>query len=349
MLHSLNVALDSAVLTSAPQEPQLEPRYRRVLSFGDVLDESIGLFRRQWAVFALVSAVWLIPPGLVTVLVTASGAFSTAGLLGRIETGVPPDVSSLSGLFGGLLLIYVVSGLFYVAWTTAVVVTTDEYIHGVEPRLGHVLARTLRRYVPVLLSGALYALGMILLIAVATAIFALFVIAFPVSLVAMLAAIVGGAVWAFQPRSRSRWLKWLIVLATPFGLPIYVAGTWAMYLCAAVLEHRGPLDALRRSSQLVDQHWFRVVAILLLAGLIVSILQSAPSALVQVPLYISAALRGQTTLSGPELALSTAVGVAAQILFGSMAPIVYAMVFVDLRNRREGTDLAERLSQLEDE
>src|SRR6516165_8832684 len=85
MLHSLNVALDSAVLTSAPQEPQLEPRYRRVLSFGDVLDESIGLFRRQWAVFALVSAVWLIPPGLLTVLVTASGKLDTTALVGQFE------------------------------------------------------------------------------------------------------------------------------------------------------------------------------------------------------------------------------------------------------------------------
>jgi hypothetical protein len=347
MLHSLNVALDAAVLTSAPQERLLEPRYRRVLSFGDVLDESIGLFRRQWAMFALVSAIWLLPPGLLTVLITASGALSTPGFVGQIETGVPPDVSSLSGLIGGLLLIYVVSGLFYVAWTTAIVATTDEYIHGVEPRLGHVLARTLRRYVPVLLSGLLYALGVILLIALATAIFALFVIAFPVSLIAILAAIAGGVVWAFQPRARSVWLKWLIVLATPFGLPIYVAGTWAMYLCAAVLEQRGPIDALRRSPRLVDRHWFRVVAILLLAGLIVSIVQSAPSALVQVPLYVSAALHGQTALSAPELAVSTAVGITAQILFGSMAPIVYALVFVDLRNRREGTDLVERLNQLE--
>ncbi len=337
------------MLTSAPQERQLEPRYRRVLSFGDVLDESIGLFRRHWAVFALVSAVWLIPPGLVTVLVTASGAFSTAGLVGQIETGVTPDLSSVSGFVGGFLLIYVVDALFFVAWTTAVVVTTDEYVHAVEPRLGDVVSRTLRRYVAVLLSGLLYALGMLLLVVVAGAIFALFVIAFPVSVIAILAAIAGGLVWAFQPRARSVWLKWLIIVATPFGLPIYVAGTWSMYLCAAVLERRGPIGALRRSAQLVHRHWFRVVAILALAGLIVSIVQSAPTTLVQLPLYISAALRGQTGLSGPELAASTAVGVVAQILFASMASIVYAMVFVDLRNRREGTDLAERLSRLEAE
>jgi hypothetical protein len=346
LLHS---PLDYGVLTSATQERQLEPRYRRVLSFGDVLDESIGLFRRHWAVFAMVSAVWLIPPGLLTVLITASGALNTTALVSQIETGVTPDLSNISQIVSSVLLIYVVSALFYLAWTAAIVVTTDEYVHAVTPKLSSVLVRTLRRFLPTLLSGLAYAVAMVFLIFVATAIFVLFVVAFPVSLLAIVAAIAGGIVWAAQPRARSIWLKWLIILATPFGLPTYFAGLWSMYLCAAVLERRGPIAALRRSMQLVDRHWFRVVAILVVAGLIVSILQAAPTTLVQLPLTISAALRGQIGLSGPEMAVSTAVGVVAQILFASMASIVYAMLFVDLRNRREGTDLAERLQRLESE
>jgi hypothetical protein len=153
----------------------------------------------------------------------------------------------------------------------------------------------------------------------------------------------------FQPRARSTWLKWLIVIATPFGLPIYIAGAWSMYLCAVVLEGRGPLRALRRSTLLVDRHWFRVMGILVVAAMVVSIVVSVPTLLVQVPLTISAALRGEVGLSGAELAVSTAVGRLAEILFASMSSIVYVMVFVDLRNRREGTDLAERLSRLESE
>ena len=238
--------------------------------------------------------MWLIPPGLVTVLVTASGAFTTGSLVGQIETGVTPELSSFSPLFAGLVLVYVVSALFFLAWTAAVVVTADEYAHSTDPRLGSVLMRTLRRYPATLLSGLVYGLAMIVLILVASGIGVLFVLAFPVSLIAILAAIAGGAMWAFQPRARSIWLKWLIILATPFGLPIYFGGMWSMYLCAAVLERHGPLGALRRSTQLVDRHWFRVVAILFVAGMIVSILQSAPTMLVQLPLTISALLRGQT-------------------------------------------------------
>jgi hypothetical protein len=334
-------------VTSVSPERQLESRYRRILSFGDVLDESIGLFRRHWAVFALVSAVWLIPPGLVTVLVTASGAFSSVGVLEELASGVPPDLSSASRFAAALLLVDVVSALFYVGWTTAVLVTADDYVHAVEPRLGAVLARTLRRYAFVLLGGLVYGVSVTLLALVAAGMLTLYALALPVSLVVLLAIVAGGLVWALQPRARNTWLKWLLILATPFGLPVYFAGRWSMYLCAVVLEHQGPIRALRRSAQLVNRHWFRVVAILCLAALIVSIVQSAPTLLVQLPLWIGALLRGQTTLTAPELAASTAVGVVAQILFASMATIVYAMVFVDLRNRREGTDLAERLSQLE--
>jgi hypothetical protein len=335
------------VLTSATPDRQLEPRYRRVLSFGELLDESIGLFRRHWAVFALVSAVWLIPPGLITVLITASGALSTAALIGQVETGIEPDFSRLSGVIAAVALIYTLTALFYLAWTSAIIITTDEYIHAVEPKLGGVLVRTLRRYVPALLSGIVYGLAMILLLAVATALLVLFVIAAPVSLMAILAAIAGGLLWAFQPRTRTTWLKWLIIVTAPMGLAIYFAGAWSMYLCAVVLERRGPFAALGRSMQLVNRHWFRVVAILFVAGMIVSILQSAPALLVQLPIRISAALRGELEPSGPELAAGTAVGVVAQVLFASMASIVYAMVFIDLRNRREGTDLAERLRHLE--
>jgi hypothetical protein len=39
--------------------------------------------------------------------------------------------------------------------------------------------------------------------------------------------------------------------------------------------------------------------------------------------------------------------VILQILFASIGYIVYAVLFVDLRNRREGTDIVERVSQLE--
>ena len=341
------VVSDYGVLTSATQERPLEPRYRRILSFGDVLDESIGLFRRHWLVFAMVSAIFLLPPGLFSVLFALSGAFDSNALARQFARGAPPTPADLSRFFGPFLLLYVVTVVFYLAWTTAIIVTTDEYVHASVPTLGAVFGRTLRRYLTALVSGILTFAAVMLLLIPTGIIFVVYAVAFPFSLLAILAALAGFVVWWVRPTWRSLWMKWLIIVTTPFGLLAYLAGTWSMYLCAVVLEQRGPIDGMRRSMQLVGRHWFRVVGILLVAATIVSVVQYVPTMLVQMPLTISSAFRGQVGLSPGELAISTAVGVLAQVLFASMASIVYAVVFVDLRNRREGTDIAERVSQLE--
>jgi hypothetical protein len=135
----------------------------------------------------------------------------------------------------------------------------------------------------------------------------------------------------------------------PFGLPAYLLGLWSMFVPAAVLECHGPLGSLRRSTQLVDRHWFRVVSILTVASLIVAILEWAPVTLIEIPLTISTAARGRIGLAPMEAAIVNAVGVALQVLFASIGAIVYTLVFVDLRNRHEATDILERVSELESE
>jgi hypothetical protein len=336
------------VLTSTRQERQLEPRYRRILSFGDVLDESIGLFRRHWVVFALVSAVCLLPPGIIEMLITAGGALDTRGLLTEVASGSTPNLNSFSGLIGALLVISVVSGLFALAWTAAIVVTTDEYLHGSEPSLSRVLALVLRRYPVLLLTALLSFLALLLVALAATALFVVSVLFFPIIILCTTGAVVVGmCLWWFRPTMRSSWLKWLIILATPFGLVVYFFGTWSLALVAVVLEPQSPIGALRRSMQLVDRHWFRAVGILTVAGMIVSVLQYVPTLLVQLPLTILALIRGQPSLSPPEQTISVAAGILTQVFFASMASICYAVLFIDLRNRREATDIAERVSQLE--
>jgi len=240
---------DYAVLRSVKQERQLEPRYRRILTFGDLLDESIGLFRRHWVTFALVSAVWLIPPGLLTVLFSASGVLDASFLLRQLRNGsvTSTTASSFTNLIVVAFGLYLVSALFLVAWAAAVVVTADEYVHAGEPRLGAVIGRTMRRYVPTFVAGVLYLLGMLVLVIVASLILAVYVIAPPLGAIALLAGIVGGLVWWLAPSQRRTWLKWLIVVCGPFGLPAYIGGLWSMYLGATVLEGHGPIGSLRRS------------------------------------------------------------------------------------------------------
>jgi hypothetical protein len=331
------------VLVAATHEGQLEARYRRVLSFGDVLDESIQLYRRHWITFALVSAVLLIPSGLIEVLISLSGALDTSFLVSTVEAGVLPPPGRYASLVGAILAGNLLSGLFVLAWTVSIVNTTNAYLHSVEPRFGVILRRTLRRFGPTLLAGLVYVLGLILLSLAAL----VPIVLFPVGLLGLLAAPIGSLVWWLRPTARKTWLKWVIVVATPFGLPIYFSGKWSMFVAGSVLEAYGPMSALRRSAELVDHHWFRVVATLAVGGLIVGVLQFVPSTLIQVPLTVSAAARGTVGLGPTELAISTATSIVVTILFASLGSIVYTLVFVDLRNRREGTDIAERVSLLE--
>ena len=72
-----------------------------------------------------------------------------------------------------------------------------------------------------------------------------------------LIALVGLAVWVNRPEEqRGNGLKWLIILTTPFGLPLYYRGALVAgdpgHLPGAGRPGAGPA----RSAELVDGRWF---------------------------------------------------------------------------------------------
>jgi hypothetical protein len=325
-----------------PAVGALLPRYRRVLAFGDVLDESVRVFRQHWVNFALVSAIALFPPGFLLIWVSASGFISRPEAVADLASGNFATSASLATFGGAILASTLVSVLFGLLWSGAIVTTADAYLRGAEPTLGRVYGRAARRLLAILFATVLLLLVLTVLTVAAGLLF--FITVGGLSGLAPLVALI---VWWLRADLRKTWLKWVIIVTVPFGLTIYYSFRWSMYVAAAVLEDCGPITALRRSSQLTGGQWFRVASILVLASLIVGIMRSVLTALVEVPLAISSAMRGQVGLSPAESAISSGVGVLFQILFASVGSIVYTLLFVDLRNRREGTDMAERLTQLE--
>jgi hypothetical protein len=324
----------------------LQPRYRRLLTFGAVLDESMFLFRRHWVNFALVSAVSLLPPGLVLVWMSSAGTLYRQFTLADLQSGRLADPVLLDeqlNALGALLAYVVVSSLFGLLWTAAILLTTDAYLRGEEPSLSRIYGRALNRYGVLLVSSLLYILAMLVLILLASALFVVTLF----GVLGSLAAGIGLLFWWLRPTARTTWLQWLIILTAPFGLPTYFAMRWAMYLAAITLEDDGPLSAFRRSSQLTDQHWFRVAAILTVASMIVATILYVLDALVTIPFTVAEAMRGQFGLNPTEAAINGAATTVAQILLTSIGTIVYTLLFVDLRNRREGTDILERVTQLE--
>jgi hypothetical protein len=340
--------VDSPPQTAA--SPQ--PRFRRLLSFGDVLDESMRLFRQHWSTFALVSSVSLLPPGLLLIWMSGSGLIYRSFSMADLQTGRLSDPTSPASALSdsGLLTVYatlavyvVVYSFFGVLWTAAIVVTTDTYVRGAQPALGRVYRRATRRYLPMLLSSLLFGLLLFGLTLLATGLFVVTGFGIGGSVVAAIALLF----WWLRPSSRRTWLKWFIILTAPFGLTFYTASKGAFFAAASVLEGKGPVAALRRSYELTQGHWFRVFAILTVAGMIEYVMVQVLSGFVTIPLTVVDLFRGQFGLSPPEAAIASAVTVAVQILLASIGSIVYTLVFVDVRNRREGTDILERVSQLE--
>jgi len=118
----------------------------------------------------------------------------------------------------------------------------------------------------------------------------------------------------------------------------------SMSAAAVVLERQGPAQALGRSWRLVRKSFWRVFGILLLAGIIVLV----ASSVLRLPFtVISAAFSsGSAPLAEaikPSVA-SLVIGAVGSIVAGAITqPIsagVTVLLYVDLRMRREGLDLA---------
>ncbi|MBV9174236.1 MAG: hypothetical protein JOZ81_29585 [Chloroflexi bacterium] len=325
----------------------LMPRYRRVLGVGALLDECIRLFRDRWRTFAVFSAVSLVPLGVVSLGVSLAFAATLQPSAFRgIATPGPQQLQQLGQLFAVIAvfigLVGIASGLIGLIWTAAITATTDAIMREERPTIGRVYGIALRRLLALIGGSFLIAvaIGVLSLVAMVLFVITLFGLGTLIALVCLI-------VWATRPAARKVWLKWLIVLTFPFGLPMFFFVRWSMFVPAIVLERRGPMRAMERSQALVSGQWFHVAGVLAVASLIVGVLVSAPSYLVSLPLSVAAQARGTVGPDPIQSVATQAVSLVCQVVFASIGTIAYTLLFTDLRNRREGADLAERVRQLE--
>jgi Membrane domain of glycerophosphoryl diester phosphodiesterase len=128
------------------------------------------------------------------------------------------------------------------------------------------------------------------------------------------------------------------------GLDIWLGIRFSMAPSIVVLERQGPARALGRSWRLVGGSFWRVFGILLLAGIIVLVV----NAVLQVPFSLAEALAGG---SGGLFAMAGTRSVAAIIIAGvgtivsgavsrPVSAGVTVLLYLDLRMRKEGLDLA---------
>jgi hypothetical protein len=334
-------------VTASPLPPlaPLLPRYQRPLSFGGVLDETFRLYRMAWVKLMAVSALAALPGAVAVVLLTGQLYFSVFDLAAAGEDNPEELLRLFTGLGLGVLLASLASGLGALVGQGGVTAMTGWLMRGQAVSVGASLLAALRKLLVMLGSGIVYGLGVFLLTLVATPLF----VVTGFGILGGLIALVGMMVWVNRPEEqRGNGLKWLIILTAPYGLPLYYGVRWSLAIPAIFQERAGPVQALRRSAELVDRRWFPVFGVWFVLWVVIALLQTIPAGVIAV--FGSALGTNAADPSGAGLTVSVAQNAASivgTVLFGALSFIAATLMFVDARNRREGADLAERLTQIE--
>ena len=335
----------------------LQPRYRRLLSFGAVLDEVFHLFRRAWRLFIAPLLISTVPTAIIGFVVAqwVSGtALSFVERAAATATSSEEDLRAMPGFFAGLGAASIGYGALYLVVflpaAAAVMLLTDGEMRGRRPPALTAYMQGWRATPALLATTVAIFVGLVLLTVLAVPLFLLGVFGLLGGLVALIALLV----WWGKPGARRGWLRWLIILATPFGLPAYFVYRWSLALPMIVLEGAGPIAAMRRSATLTRGAWFRVFGVLSVLGILVSILQAIPAAVVGAAAGaagIGLATGGAASDPAWFTTLSNIGNVAGQslglVLFGALPEIGLVLLLTDLRNRHEGADIAERLGALD--
>jgi hypothetical protein len=140
-----------------------------------------------------------------------------------------------------------------------------------------------------------------------------------------------------------------VVIGVLGGIAVICVDLWfsvkfSMAPSVVVLERQGPARALARSWRLVGGSFWRVFGILLLAGIIVLVV----GAVLQVPFSLAEVLAGGSAglfgLSGTRSVAAIIIAGVGTIVSGAVSRPVSAgvtvLLYLDLRMRKEGLDLA---------
>jgi hypothetical protein len=121
---------------------------------------------------------------------------------------------------------------------------------------------------------------------------------------------------------------------------------WTSFMLAnqvVVLERAGPVRALRRSWRLVRHSFWRVFGITLLAQLIVGIASAILKLPFTIPAGVIAAHSGDSLHPPIAAVVIGMVGtIVSRTLTGALQAGVFVLLYVDLRMRKEGLDIALR-------
>jgi hypothetical protein len=308
----------------APPKPGIIPL--RPLMFGEILDGSFQAIRRNAK--AMLGAA-LLTQSLVAVLTAVLTAVSatSAGWLKTWARGLTrQDIVPVALSFAaGVLLVSVLTLFLSAVLQGAMVVPVARSVLNRTTGFRQMWALARSR------TGALIRLAA-LLVAGGLLVALLFM-----ALAILLVSTVGG-------------VGALILI--PLGLVCFVLYLW-IYIklmvapAAVVVEELGALDSIRRSWELSRNNWWRLLGITLVVGIMVGVIAQ----IVTIPVSLLSGFYTGVVAphGGPDQALTAAVvvGIATAVIGAVVGSVgfafqtsVMALLYLDLRMRRDGLDIA---------
>lgn len=306
------------------------------MTVGDILDQAFTLYRKDFLTLISVIAVVSVPVAIVQLagLILAGAqlqTFLTSG--GRIAPSFASAQTPL--IITGVVLIGVATllgALGGVVQTGALAIVLAERFRGREVSVRQAYGRAFARWRPLLamavVTGVIYA-----------ALFGLIAIPF---IGTLFAALTGTSSLGSNDA-----LGAIIVLSycglcllLPVMLVVYLAlyPRWMFAPQAIVVENLGGIAGLRRSWQLVRGTFLRVVGIYILMSILIGLLTSGPTYVLQIAVSLLPNFVVATILNQVIVAVIT-------LLVQPLQFAILTLLYFDLRIRKEGYDLELRAQQ----
>ena len=307
----------------------------RPITMGEIYDGAFQAIRSNPRTMMGVAAAVLAVTTLLELVPQSFAAVALGRFADRIGStpvdGQPPqftsqDAGNLVQVYGLTIIPALLTAVAVTVVTALVVVAVSEAVLGRRMAPGP-LWRRVRRRIPAVV-------GLALLPGLAFGVAAAVVVAPVIALVA-----------AGQPAAAA--VVGLVLGSALLVGGIYLGVSWSMAGPALLLENLPVVAALNRSRRLVSGSWWRILGISLLTSLIVGVASSA----VQFPASLVGSLiagggLGASSAAGSNITLVilgqlvTGIGtlIAGSVLYPFQAS-VNALMYIDLRMRREGLDV----------
>lgn len=298
-----------------PPPPRLRP-----LGFGEILDVSFKICTAKAVTLLKAVCVTVIPLQVLAAIVVIStigeDAYSTTGSFDT-STSSEEEVDVEWSEIAGFVVLIVLSAATYLLSIGACFRAIAQAYLGRDVDWRGSVAYALRR------SGSLLWISFLFALAVA--------LGFAVVAVVVVLASLGG-------------LALGLLVGIPLGLAafaayVWITIAWSLSYPALFVEDVRGRAALKRSFALVKGNWWRTFAVLLVGYIIASAIAFAVQFAIALPVIVGV---DEDTIAG--VTLNVASTIVGTLISTPLISAIVAVVYFDLRVRREGFDL-ELLAQ----